>query len=419
MIGRKPALSALNRTPSMATRAHRRRRIVAATLAAAALMAGAVIGAGLLRGASDDAETASRVETGDAADGTGEEASAGSDADLEQATDASGGQSDTAGDDASGPADVTTTQGTAGHGAPPPPVIEPERTGTVSPLEPALAPASAPSLAQTPTTDRSTATADEQTPPSGSAETSTAPSPLPSAAPATPGGLWRPKPGTSWQWQLTGTLDTSVDVDVYDVDLFDVSSSAIDRLHADGRVVICYFSAGAWEDWRPDANSLDSSLLGSSNGWPGEKWIDISRVSEVGPFIEARLDLAVSKGCDAVEPDNVDGYQNNPGVNLTASDQIVFNSFVAKEAHARGLSVGLKNAAELVGVLEPLFDWALVEECARFDECGSYSPFITAGKAVFHVEYQGNHDYCAHTSGLGFSSLEKDMDVGALHRPCS
>ena len=29
-----------------------------------------------------------------------------------------------------------------------------------------------------------------------------------------------PKPGVTWQWQLTGTVDTSVDAQMYDVDLF-------------------------------------------------------------------------------------------------------------------------------------------------------------------------------------------------------
>ena len=34
--------------------------------------------------------------------------------------------------------------------------------------------------------------------------------------------VWRPAPCTSWQWQLTGTIDTSFDVEMYDIDLFDV-----------------------------------------------------------------------------------------------------------------------------------------------------------------------------------------------------
>lgn len=231
-------------------------------------------------------------------------------------------------------------------------------------------------------------------------------------------GVWTPAPGTSWQWQLSGPIDTSLDVTAYDVDLFDTSDAVLRQLADDGRIIICYFSAGAWEDWRPDASSFDPSVLGETNGWPGERWLDIRRLDLVGPLIEARLDLAVGRGCDAVEPDNVDAYANQSGFNLTATDQIVFNSFLAQAAHDRGLSIGLKNAAELVGVLEPLYDWALVEECVRFSECASYTPFVDAGKAVFHVEYGGDLSYCAGIGSLGFSTLEKDLEVGPTHRPC-
>ena len=50
------------------------------------------------------------------------------------------------------------------------------------------------------------------------------------------GGWWRPAPGTSWQWQLSGKLDPSFDVEVYDIDLFDNSQAQMDSLHAAGRI---------------------------------------------------------------------------------------------------------------------------------------------------------------------------------------
>lgn len=62
--------------------------------------------------------------------------------------------------------------------------------------------------------------------------------------------IWRPAPGTTtWQWQLQGRIDTSFDVDMYDIDLFDTPASTIRQLQRDGRTVICYFSAGSYEDW--------------------------------------------------------------------------------------------------------------------------------------------------------------------------
>lgn len=240
------------------------------------------------------------------------------------------------------------------------------------------------------------------------------------------GGAWTPPPGTSWQWQLTGSVDTSLAVDVYDIDLFDVPQAKIDTLHAAGRTVICYFSAGSWEDWRSDAGAFAPSDLGNTlSGWPDERWLDI-RSPDVRAIMKTRLDLAASRGCDAVEPDNVDGYQNASGFALSAADQVDYNTFLAREAHDRGLSVGLKNALGLVPQLEPHFDWALNEECLAYSECGDLQPFLDAGKAVFHVEYvdfewQGPAAaaaVCAAPGRAGFSTLVKTWDLTAWGIAC-
>jgi hypothetical protein len=231
--------------------------------------------------------------------------------------------------------------------------------------------------------------------------------------------IWQPAPGTSWQWQLTGRIDTSVDVDMYDIDLFDTSKSTIDTLHAQGRVVICYFSAGSWEDWRPDAGDFPASVKGNSNGWPGENWLDISNLSVLSPIMRARLDLAVEKGCDGVEPDNVDGYTNRTGFPLTASHQATYNRWLADQAHARGLSIGLKNDLEQAAQLEPYFDWALNEQCFEYNECNLLLPFVQAGKAVFGVEYTGSlASFCPQANSMDFDWLKKTEDLDASRQAC-
>ena len=153
---------------------------------------------------------------------------------------------------------------------------------------------------------------------------------------------------------LPGNIDTSFNVQMYDIDLFDTPKSTIDTLHGQGRVVICYFSAGSWEDWRPDAADFPANVKGNSNGWPGEKWLDIRNIAALSPIMQARLDLAVDKGCDGVEPDNVDGYNNKTGFPLTGNDQLTYNRWLADQAHARGLSVGLKNDVEQVTNWSPI-----------------------------------------------------------------
>lgn len=238
--------------------------------------------------------------------------------------------------------------------------------------------------------------------------------------------IWQPKPGTTWQWQLTGTVDTTVDAAMFDVDLFEVPQATIDSLHAKGRVVICYFSAGSREDWRSDAKDFKAADWGKGLvGWPGENWLDV-RSSNVRAIMKKRLDLAVTKKCDGVEPDNVDGYANDSGFPLTESDQLDYDKFLAAESHARGLSVGLKNSVELVPKLLSHFDWALNEECLSFSECASLAPFIQANKAVFHVEYvdqqsQGaakKSQVCGKSSIAGFSTLIKTWDLDAWRLTC-
>ena len=225
--------------------------------------------------------------------------------------------------------------------------------------------------------------------------------------------IWQPSPGTTWQWQLYDTINTSWDVEMYDIDLFDTRQEVIDTLHVDGRIVICYFSAGSWEDWRDDKSDFPDAVLGKTlEGWEDERWLDISRIDLLEPVMTARLDLAVAKGCDGVEPDNVDGYANDSGFDLSGADQIEYNSWLADQAHERGLSIGLKNDLGQIDDLVEYFDWALNEECFQFDECADLVPFIDAGKAVFGVEYEGDpQDYCPQALAMGFSWLTKTLDL--------
>lgn len=244
------------------------------------------------------------------------------------------------------------------------------------------------------------------------------PTSSPTAAPSSPvPDVWIPSPGTSWQWQLQGTIDTSFDVDMYDIDLETTPPTTIDKLHADGRVVICYFSAGSYEDFRGDKDDFAPELLGNSlDGWPDERWLDIRNVA-LRPVLRKRLDLAVSKNCDGVEPDNVDGYQNDSGFPLTSTDQLEFNRWLATEAHERALSIGLKNDLEQVNDLLDDFDFAVNEQCFEYNECTALSPFVAAGKAVFGVEYEGDPSvFCPQLNALQFSWLKKDYDLFALPR---
>jgi hypothetical protein len=199
---------------------------------------------------------------------------------------------------------------------------------------------------------------------------------------------WHPAPGLTWQWELSdGGVDTSVDAQVYDIDLY-ADQAVIDELHARGVKVICYISVGSWEDWRPDAGQFPKEVIGRDyEGWPGEKWLDIRRIDLLAPIMRARLDLCQDKRFDGVEPDNIEIYENATGFPLTYIDQLIYAHWLADEAHTRGLAIGLKNAPNMANDSLSFFDFAITEDCFYYGWCEKMLPFIAAGKAVFSAEY--------------------------------
>jgi hypothetical protein len=233
---------------------------------------------------------------------------------------------------------------------------------------------------------------------------------------------WRPQPTTAaWQWQLQGKIDTSVEAEVYEVDGFEVPAKTVTRLHGLGRKAICYLDVGSWESYRPDAGRFPMAVLGRAyEGYPDERWLDIRRTDLLAPILRDRFDLCRRKGFDAVEPDNIAGYENKTGFPLSASDQLRFNRWVAREVHRRGMSVALKNDPGQVGQLVGRFDFAVVEECFAYNECGMFSPFVAAGKAVFVAEYEEPlAAICDQAGRLRFSVIRKGYDLFARPwEPC-
>ncbi len=259
----------------------------------------------------------------------------------------------------------------------------------------------------------------DPTVPSDAQSTAGATAPLASIA-----GWYRPPVGATWQWQLSGEIDTSYDVDVYDIDLFDAPARLIADLGARGVSVICYFSAGSAEDWRGDVSGLSDAVLGEPlDDWEGERWLDI-RSREVLDLMVARLDLAAAKGCDGVEPDNVQAYGADSGFPLSAADQVAFNVALAAAAHERGLAIALKNAAELIPELIDHFDFSVNEECHEFDECAPYAAFVAAGKPVLNAEYRGEWvdderaraELCARAAASGLRTLVLPLELDGSFR---
>jgi hypothetical protein len=154
---------------------------------------------------------------------------------------------------------------------------------------------------------------------------------------------WTPSVSSTWQIILSHPPDlsssstsTTPNVDIFDIDLFDTPRETIQQLHAMGKKVLCYFSAGSYEDWRPDASEfLDEDLGKVLNGWPGEKWLDL-RSQNVRRIMKQRIALAGEKKCDGIDPDNVDAYVSisTPFIpmmsGVDATKHLLMNGVVAK-----------------------------------------------------------------------------------------
>lgn len=127
--------------------------------------------------------------------------------------------------------------------------------------------------------------------------------------------LWQPAVNTSWQIVLShGIVPPSSsntltpNVTIYDLDLYDNDASTFAALQARGIKVICYFSAGSYENYRDDKDDFDEKDLGTTlDGWPNEKWVNFSSEG-VREIMRKRIRTAAEKGCDAIDPDNVDAY---------------------------------------------------------------------------------------------------------------
>lgn len=231
---------------------------------------------------------------------------------------------------------------------------------------------------------------------------------------------WKPVAGTTWQWQIGGgTFDTSMAVQVFDID-WEQEASAVQSLHAAGKKVICYVSVGSWEDWRPDAAQFPSAVIGKDYpGWPGEKFVDI-RAQALRDIMAKRLDVCRQKGCDAVEPDNMDVFEASSGFPLTRADGVNYSLWLAMQSHQRGMAIVQKNASSIVADIRASYDGALTEDCHADGWCADMQPYLDNNQPVFACEYKSDVFSAACTWGKAkkFSFILKKEDLGAWIQFC-
>lgn len=233
--------------------------------------------------------------------------------------------------------------------------------------------------------------------------------------------IGRPSSDVRWQVQLSGRFDATVEAALYYVDLDNLASSELLALTRAERHVACYLSAGTYEPWRSDAASFPETALGNALAqYPKERWIDI-RASAVAVLMHARLDRMKSAGCSSAVIANVTTSGEDPGFDLTATEQSSYLLGLSEAIHQRGLTAGLATAEDRLVDMEPAFDWAYAQGCWRRDRCQAYTPFVVASKAVLAVEFGDSTTsavLCQGAPGSGINLIVKPEDLGASRIVC-
>lgn len=225
---------------------------------------------------------------------------------------------------------------------------------------------------------------------------------------------WKPSAIQSFDIQLNdpGSAAAIPDVQMVELD-HDTAPGILQAVKARGAKLVCYINAGAWESYRSDKDRFPPEVLGDGyDGYPEERWLDIRAIDKLAPIMRARLDQCVAKGFDAVDPDNINGYSNETGFPINSADQLAYNRWLMKEAHARGLAIALKNAPEFAEQLSAEgYDMAVTESCFADGFCEQFSAFIAAGKPVFDLEYLDEgmalDDFCDDAKTLGIRAALK------------
>ncbi len=240
-------------------------------------------------------------------------------------------------------------------------------------------------------------------------------SPAPAAGPGTP-------MGARVDYQLGGAYDPADDVTGVVRDRTDSPAA--------GLWSACYVNAFQTQ---PGTDEVPEDLLVHDAAgariedpdWPDEFLLDIGSADQrdrVLDLVGGWFDGCAADGFDAVEPDNLDGWTRSQGL-LTAEDAVAMAGLLVDRAHAAGLTIAQKNAAELTD--EGLgFDYAVTEECQVYDECDVYTDAY--GAQVVELEYDdASFDAACAARGGEIAVQRRDRDVsvpgtaGYVSRFCS
>jgi hypothetical protein len=230
-----------------------------------------------------------------------------------------------------------------------------------------------------------------------------------------------PPVGGGLDYQLGGAYDPPDGVDIVVRDSTEPPAA--------GAYSICYLNGfqtqpGDSERLLADAPELiltNDGVPVRDENWPDEFLFDTSTVTSragIAALLLPLLSACARDGFDAVEIDNLDSFTRSAG-RLSTADNLALAALLVEGAHDTGLAIGQKNAAELAAGLAGTFDFAVAEECDRWQECGLYT--AAYGDQVLAIEYSDDlrDDFAAACAlpDRPLSMILRDRDLVADDAP--
>nr|WP_269326978.1 endo alpha-1,4 polygalactosaminidase [Kineosporia mesophila] len=195
----------------------------------------------------------------------------------------------------------------------------------------------------------------------------------------------------------------------------------------EGVYSICYVNAFQTQDYQKDfwtkTRARRALLLKDATGepyedpnWPGEFILDTrtrNKRAAIAKIEYTWIDACKAKGFQAIDPDNLDTWTRFP--QLERAGNLALATLLAKRAHGQGMAIAQKNAGELSRKtrLAVGFDFAVVESCQVYDECGLYDQAY--GDSWFEIEYTtngaGNWQAACAERGDRISVIYRDQNI--------
>lgn len=197
--------------------------------------------------------------------------------------------------------------------------------------------------------------------------------------------------GARFDYQISNGYKPAAGVKIVDRDRHEKPAA--------GRYNICYMNAFQtqpeelrwWKKHHPNLLLRDAAGRYVVDEEWHENLLDISTKGKRAAL--AKIAGRWIRGCaragfDAVEPDNLDSWSRSESL-LKPRHSVAFAALLSKAAHANGMLIAQKNAAELAGRRSRMgTDFAIAEECEVYRECAAYTRAY--GRRVIEIEYTDN-----------------------------